>query len=162
MNSLRAQGTWLIVLSIVLALVLSILPLPTALEPFRPQWTALVLIYWALALPGRVGVGIAWVVGLLQDVLLATLLGAHALAFALGVFLTLQLYQRIRNFPIWQQAVTVLIVLLLMRVVLLWIRGLMGEPVIDWAFWLPALTSTLAWPPLFWLLRALRRFYRVR
>ena len=161
MNEPRAHGRWLIALSIVLALVLMITPLPGLLQPYRPEWTMLVIIYWSLALPARVGVGIAWLVGLLQDVLQATPLGSHALAFALAAYLTIQLYQRIRNFPLWQQALTVLLLMLLVRGALFATRGLMDSPALDWRFWLPVLTSTLVWPPLFLLLRFLRRTYRV-
>lgn len=162
MSQPRAQGLWVILLTVILALVLSIIPLPTALEPWRPEWTVLVLIYWSLALPERVGVGIAWVIGLFQDVLAATPLGAHALGFALAAYLTIQLYQRIRNVPVWQQAITVLLVLLLVRATLLLAYGLVGNPIGDWQFWLPAISGTLAWPLVFWLLRFLRRYYRVR
>ncbi len=162
MNNPRAQGRPIILLTIVLALVLTTLPMPQALQSLRPEWTALVLIYWSLALPQRVGVGIAWLVGLCQDALLATPLGAHALGFALAAYLTIKLYQRIRNFPLWQQAFTVLMVLLLIRLTLLLARGLVGNPVTDWQFWLPALTGTLMWPLVFWLLRFLRRYYQVR
>ncbi len=162
MNSPRAQGLWLIMLTVILALALSIIPLPASLEPWRPEWTVLVLIYWSLALPERVGVGIAWVIGLFQDVLVATPLGAHALGFALAAYLTIQLYQRIRNVPVWQQAITVLLVLLLVRATLLLAYGLVGNPIGEWRFWLPAISSTLAWPLVFWLLRFLRRYYRVR
>jgi len=162
MNSARSQGSWVIVLTLILALVVSIVPLPTGLEPWRPEWTVLVLIYWSLALPERVGVGIAWLVGLFQDVLMATPLGAHAMGFALAAYLTVQLYQRIRNVPVWQQTITVLLVLLLVRATLLIAQGLVGNPVGDWRFWLPAVSGTLAWPLVFWLLRFLRRYYRVR
>ncbi|MEX0374100.1 rod shape-determining protein MreD [Spiribacter pallidus] len=161
MNSARRQGLWIILVTIGLALVLSILPLPAGWQVWRPEWSALVLIYWALALPERVGVGVAWTVGLLQDVLQATPLGAHALAYAVAAYLTIQLYQRIRNVPIWQQALTVLVLMLLIRLILLVSRGLLAEPVNDWRFWLPAVTGTLIWPLVFAVLRFLRRYYRV-
>ena len=161
MNSPQAHGRWVITVSVILALVLTILPLPDAAEPFRPPWTLLVLLYWCLALPVRVGVGVAWIVGLLQDVLLGTLLGAHAMAFALAAYLTIQGYQRIRNFPVWQQAIPVLLLLLLVQLVLLWIRELMGASGIDWRYWLPAVSGTLVWPFAFSLLRFIRRYYRV-
>ncbi|PWG65237.1 rod shape-determining protein MreD [Sediminicurvatus halobius] len=162
MNATVRQGGWVIVASLFLALVLTVVPLPTAAEQLRPEWTALVLIYWSLALPQRVGVGVSWLVGILQDVLQGTLLGAHALAFALVAFLTMKLYQRIRVFPLWQQALTVLMLLLTVQLVLLWIRGLTGQPGADWAYWLPAVAGTVAWPVVFVLLRELRRFFQVQ
>lgn len=162
MNAPARHGGWVIIASVVLALVLTVLPLPDPADELRPEWTALVLIYWCLALPQRVGVGVSWLVGLLQDVLQATLLGAHGLAFALVAFLTMKLHQRIRVFPLWQQALTVLMLLLTVRVLLLWIRGLTGNPGADWSYWLPALIGTLAWPLVFVLLRELRRQFQVQ
>ncbi len=161
MNSPRSRGGWLITATVLLALVLTIVPLPSGLGAFRPEWIGLVLIYWSLALPNRVGVGVAWLTGIVQDVLQSTLLGAHALSLALTVFIIIQLHQRIRNLPIWQQALNVFAILLIARVSLLWIRGLGGSAEFDWQFWMPALVSAALWPIIFMLLRGLRRYYRV-
>lgn len=161
MSEVGGRGIGLITLTIAVGLMLDLLPLPTAIQAFRPPWTLLILVYWTLAIPSRVGVVIAWTVGLLQDVLQGTLMGAHAIAFALAAYLTIQLYQRLRNVPIWQQAITVLILLLAVRLILLWVRELMGAGGLDWRFWMPAVTGTLVWPLVFVLLRALRRHYRV-
>ena len=157
MNSARPNARWVIGLSLLIALTLVILPLPGPIEPYRPAWAILVILYWSLALPARVGVGVAWTVGLLQDVLQTTALGSHALAFALVAYLTIQLCQRLRNVPIWQQALTVLGLLLLARGLLFITRGLSDNAGVDWRFWLPALTSTLVWPLVFVLLRFVRR-----
>ncbi|HKJ95500.1 MAG TPA: rod shape-determining protein MreD [Gammaproteobacteria bacterium] len=158
----RHRGGWVIVLSVFIGLVLTILPLPRWAESLRPEWTAMILVYWSLALPQRVGVGVAWLVGCLQDVLQGTLLGAHGLAFALIAYLTMRLHQRVRVLPVWQQALTILILLLLIRLIMLWIFGLIGRPSPDWTFWLPAVTGTLIWPLVFVLLRGARRFYNVQ
>lgn len=131
-------------------------------KSLRPEWTALILIYWCMALPQRVGVTVAWTVGLLQDVLQGFLLGSHALAFGIAAFLTLKLHQRIRVFPLWQQALSTLLLLLVIQLILLWVRGLSGHPDADWQYWLPALTGTALWPPLFLGLRAIRRRFQVQ
>ena len=162
MSETTHRGGWVIIMTILLSLDLAIMPLPEVISQWRPEWTALVLIYWALALPDRVGVGIAWCVGILQDVLQVTVLGAHGLAFALIVYLTVQLYQRLRLVPIWQQMITVFILLLINRMLLLWIRGVMGDGDVGWQFWAPAVTSTLIWPLVFLTLRAVRRRFRVQ
>ena len=161
MNSDQPHARWVIVLTLVVALTLMILPLPAMVEPFRPEWAILVILYWSLALPARVGVGVAWLVGLLQDVVQATALGSHALAFALVAYLTIQLCQRMRNVPVWQQALTVLGLVLLARGLLFITRGLSDSAGVDWRFWLPTLTSTLVWPLVFVLLRSLRRRFQV-
>ncbi len=158
----RSQGGFIIVVSLFFGLVLTILPLPDSTEMLRPEWTALIIVYWCLALPRRMGVGIAWIAGCLQDVLTGTLLGAHALAFAVVAFLTLKLHQRVRVLPLWQQALTVLVMLLLTRVILLWINGLISRPTGGWDYWLPAFTGTLIWPLVFVSLRGLRRHFQVQ
>ncbi len=102
-----ASGRIWIWISILLALSLSILPLPFQLEPFRPDWLAMVLIYWALALPHRTNVGTAWVAGLLLDVLLGSTLGVRAMAMAITTYLAAFQFQKIRNFSLWQQALII-------------------------------------------------------
>ena len=129
--------------------------LPATLELFRPEWMAMVLIYWCMAVPSRVGISIGWLVGLVQDVARDALLGQYALAFALIAFLTLHLHQRLRIFPIWQQALSVLGLLVNDRIILLWIISLRGEPLPSMMFWLPPIVGTLLWP---WLFLALHRF----
>lgn len=162
MTVVRHHGGWVILASIVIGYLLTVLPLPAEVEQLRPDWSALIIIYWVLALPQRVGVVVAWLVGLFQDALVGTLLGAHALAFALVAFLTLKLHQRIRVFPLWQQALSVLVLLLLIRLILYWINGLIGRPAAEWVFWTPALVGTLFWPVVFVFLREMRRRYRVQ
>lgn len=157
----RHHGGWVIVASFVAAMLLSILPLPGAIDPFRPEWTAIVLIYWCLALPERVGVGSAWIVGLLMDVLKGGLLGEHALGLTLIAFLTMKLHQRIRVYPMWQQALSVLLLLALYQLVMLWINGITGRPARTWLYWAPSLTGTMLWPLAYAVLRDLRRRFRV-
>lgn len=161
MSLARHHGGWLITFTFVLALALSIIPLPVILELLRPEWMALVLIYWCMAVPSRVGVTIGWLVGLLQDVSRDVLLGQYALAFALIAFLTLHLHQRLRVFPLWQQALSVGVLIMLECLVVLWIKGLTGQSPGFWKMMLPALTSMVFWPLIYLLLRHLRRTYNV-
>lgn len=158
----RRQGGVVIVASIFVGLVLTVIPLPGWGDTLRPEWSALIIAYWCLALPQRVGVGVGWIVGCLQDVLKGSLLGAHGLAFGLLAFLTIHLYQRVRIFPVWQQALTILVMLLMIRLILLWTSNLAGRPGVDWTYWMPALTGTLVWPLVFVTLRGLRRHFRVQ
>lgn len=157
----RRRGSWIIVLSFVAAMLLSILPLPQLVDPFRPEWTVMVLIYWCLAVPERVGVGTAWTVGLLLDVLKGGLLGEHALGLTLIGFLVLKLHQRIRVYPMWQQALSVLVLLAFYQLVTLWINGIMGRPARTWLYWAPSLTGTMLWPLVYVVLRDFRRKFRV-
>lgn len=155
----RRHGAWVIVMSFVAALALTILPLPVRVDVYRPEWVALVLIYWCLALPERVGIGIAWGMGLLLDVIKGALLGQHALSLAVVAYIALKLHRRIRVFPIWQQALSVLLLVALQQMLVLWIKGISGQPPWSWTYWLPSLISMLLWPWVFFALRELRWRY---
>jgi rod shape-determining protein MreD len=160
-----ARGWWVILVSFFLAMILSILALP-GLLPWefgflRPDWMLLVLIYWVIALPHRVGLLTAWILGLLTDVLLGTLLGQHAVVFMIIAYVASNLYQRLRMFAVWQQSLVVFALVGLAQMINYWIEGLVGPK--DWSLWLllPALMSSLVWPWMFLLLRFLRRFFGV-
>jgi rod shape-determining protein MreD len=157
----RHQGGGTIALSVVVALTLSILPLPEWALPYRPDWVTLVLIYWCLALPARVGVGVAWVVGLLLDVLSGSLLGQHALGLAVVAFLALRFHQQIRVFPLIQQALVILLLLGVKQLLLLWVNGILGHPGPTWLYWAPSLTGMMLWPWIYVILRDLRRRFHV-
>jgi len=150
-----------IVLSFIVAFMLTAMPLPDWAISWRPAWVAMVLVYWCMALPDRVGIAIAWMLGLLLDVQQGTVLGQNALGLALVAYITLKSYQRVRVFPLPQQALVVCGYLLLLQFISLWIRGMMGVPPEHWTFWMPAFSSMLLWPWLFVILRDLRRKYHV-
>ncbi|HEB98157.1 MAG TPA: rod shape-determining protein MreD [Thiotrichales bacterium] len=156
------QGGGVIIATFVAGFLLTILPLPQALEIWRPDWVMLTLLYWALALPERIGVGIAWVVGLLKDALVGTLLGQYALAYVLATYLIIKLHQRIRLHPLWQQALSILVLLALSQLLVLWVNGIIGRPAHSWLYWMPSLVGALLWPVVFTLLRAVRRNFLVR
>lgn len=157
----RHHGGWVIAASFIVAFMLTILPLPAWADPFRPEWVAMVLIYWCMALPQRVGVGIGWTVGLLLDVLKGALLGQYAIGMTVTAYLALKLHQRIRVHPLWQQALSVLLLVALNQLLVLWVYGISGHPARSWLYWLPSLTSMLLWPWMFIILRDLRRRFRV-
>lgn len=161
MSPLNKQGGNVIFLTIIAALLLTELPLPAIIAPYQPEWLILVLIYWAMALPERVGVGVAWFVGLLLDVLRDTLLGQYALAFALTVFITLRLYQRIRNYPLRQQVISIFILMLIHTGLVVWIKALAGANVHFSMAIIPAFTSSLFWPIVYFVLRSVRRTYHI-
>ena len=138
------------------ALILMLIPLPDWAGPWRPDWLAITLIYWAIAWPEHMGIGIAWILGLLVDVVFGALLGQYALGFAILTFIAIRFHTRARNYPIHQQAVFVGITLLPYMSVLLWIQGIQGENLESWLYWAPVLTSMLMWPIVYKVLRAIR------
>ncbi|MGD2117823.1 MAG: rod shape-determining protein MreD [Chromatiales bacterium] len=160
MSSTARTSTTLIFSSIVLALLLSIFPLPDWAAQLRPQWLTLVLIFWCLMAPEKVGIGIAWLCGLLLDAMTGSLLGAHALSLAIVAYITLNIYQRTRIFPLWQQSLIVFSLLLLEHVLNLWIIGLTNKVTPGLDYWFAPFVGLFLWPWLYILLSELQHRLR--
>ncbi|HHH13696.1 MAG TPA: rod shape-determining protein MreD [Thiolapillus brandeum] len=151
------RGYSIILATLLISLVLSVLPMPENLQLYRVQWTALVLVYWCMAVPEKVGVGFAFVTGLLLDILTGTLLGQHALGLSVVGFITLKTYRRVRVFPLWQQSVFVVALLVVERLLFFWVDGTIGRPAKTAESWMAPLLGGLIWPWLFIVMRDLRR-----
>jgi rod shape-determining protein MreD len=143
--------------SLVVALILMILPLPDWAQIYRPNWVALVLIYWSMALPKRVGLWFAFFCGIVLDTSLGTLLGQHAMGLVVIIFFNLNFYQRIRVLGLAQQAIYVFVLLLINQGVVAWVEGIMGRPTPLLAFFSAPLVGMLIWPWVFVILRDIRR-----
>ena len=131
--------------SVFVALMLAIVPLPDAIAPFRPDWVAVVLLYWSLIEPRRYGLLSAFWLGLVLDALSGTLLGQHSLALLVIVFLSQRFYLRMRAFPASQVATMVIALLGLYEFILFWIDGVAGRSVPLIERWAPVLTGGLLW-----------------
>ena len=153
----RSRNLWVIWVSFALALLLSVAPMPAFMETGRPLWLALFMTAWTLALPHRVGMTTAWVLGLAADVLYGTLLGQNALILTFITFLVLSLHQRLRMFPMWQQSLVLLVVFGLAQLVQLWLNALTGNRPPTLLFILPALVSALLWPRVYTAPRIIRQ-----
>jgi rod shape-determining protein MreD len=149
------QEISMVFISLLTAFGLTLLPLPPFTVSFIPDWTLMTVLYWAIYLPQRVGLGIAWITGLLMDVLTNSILGEHALASALALYLPVKLYRRIRTFSIWQQMIAIGILMAIYRAILFWIQGIIHHPLSE-QFWFPALTDMLLWPLVVIILRDLQ------
>ena len=156
-----AQGYWVILLSLLVALLFALVPLPAWSVWVRPEWVALTLIYWCLALPHRVGILSALAVGLLLDVLEGAVLGQNALSLVVFALLCLILYQRVRVFSLVQQAGVVFVLVGINQLICQWVQNLQGAGAQSLLFLLPALSSAVIWPLVLHYLRAVRRHYRV-
>lgn len=135
-----------VVITIIIAMMLMVLPLPNWVEAFRPDWVALILIYWAMTLPRTWGVGSAWITGLILDVAQGTILGQHALALCLIVFVTVRIHLLMRVFPMSQMTVTVFALLALYQFILFWINGVAGIPSPAITYWAPVIGGAIMWP----------------
>ncbi len=162
MTLVPQRGGLIIVLTFCVALILMVFPAPEWARPYRPQWVTLTLIYWALATPQRVGVLVGFVLGIALDVLTGTLLGQHALGLSLVAFATIKLHQRIRVFPLWQQSLVVLVMLVSEHLIALWVMGATRELPPGLSYWAVPPLSALLWPWVFIVLRDLRRRFRVQ
>jgi rod shape-determining protein MreD len=148
-------------LTLCVALMLTILPLPSWATWFRPLWVMLVIIYWCLALPEQISIGVAWAIGLLLDILQGTLLGQNALALTVVAYFVVKFHPRIRLYPLWQKTLIVFFLSVIYLALLFWVQGLMGILPNSWEFWSPAMTSSLLWPWVFIILRDFRRKFHV-
>jgi len=158
----KSSGTFTLYLSLVIAMGLSIIPWSNTVTSMMPNWALLALMYWSIALPHKVSVGTAWVLGLLVDTLSGSLLGQNALIFSLAAFFAHKLYLRLRNYRIWQQALFILFFLLLIQLISLWISQLSGAGNSSYQYWYQPLSSAIAWPVIFLLLRLVRRRFNVQ
>ena len=146
-GEVRSAGLRMTV-TVIVALIFAIMPLPSAIEPARPHLLLLFVIYWALSSPRAAGLTFAWLCGLAIDLLQGPLLGQHAAAFLLIAFLTHKFQLRMRIFPIYHQTLTVFMLLALYEFLLFWIDGISGQAVTTWLRWVPVITSTFLWPVL--------------
>lgn len=150
----QRRGGWAIAATFVVAFFLTVIPFPEWAVPWRPSWVALVLVYWCMALPERVGVGFGWVSGLLLDALTGAWLGQHALAMAVAAYLAIKTHKRIRVFPLLQQILVVSFILGSYLLTMIFVKAMTGIPPQDWSYAAPVLSSALLWP---WLSALLKK-----
>lgn len=143
-----------IALSLVIALTLNFLPLPQHMLLFRPDFVALALMYWSVNHPHKIGMSIAFMMGLLMDAGNTSILGQHALAYCVVIYLTLVLGRRLRIFNLLQQAPQIGLILLMMQIVIVLIGVLGGSRLPGWHYFFATATGTLLWIPLSVLLNA--------
>ena len=150
-----------IALSIIIALILQIMPMPVWADQLRPDWVLLVLAYWTLALPHRVNVGVAFINGLVLDTLLGTSLGVHSFAMSVSIFVLAANYQRLRNYSVLQQALVIGMVAALYHLLIFWLQHLLTDIYFLFDYLKPVATSMIIWLWLFPLLRKIRRQLRL-
>ena len=152
----RTLTHWVLPLSVVAALLLGLLPLPTMLQPLRPYWLALGLAYWLIEEPDRVGLGVVFGVGLIADLAFGTLLGEQALRLVVMGFIIQRFRARLRFFPISQQALAIGGLLFNDRIVAAAIHVALGLKALPAMFWLAPVAGMVLWPLVFLALDAAR------
>jgi rod shape-determining protein MreD len=142
-----AESRTRLLLSALVALALTALPLPPWLDMARPAFLVLTVLYWSINAPRTGGVAFGFFAGLMLDVFQGPVLGEHALALSLITYITVREHQRIRSKPAFQQALLVFAALVVYEFVLFAIDGWTGHPVTSPARWVHTLTGALVWPP---------------
>jgi rod shape-determining protein MreD len=149
------------ILTVIGAFMLAIMPLPDWAVEFRPDWVTLVLIYWVMAIPSRIGVTMAWFAGLFLDVSYGTLMGQHAIGMVLVIYVIHMQHQRLRVASLMQQAIVIFFLLLIKQLLTLWVDGMVGRAPGSLYYFMPTITSALLWPWTYLILRDLRRKFSV-
>ncbi len=161
MSMQRPNAHWVVWISLIVAGLLSIVPLPDWASIARPAWVPMVVAYWILALPERFGLLFAFFVGILLDVFIGQLFGVSAMGMVLLAFTVMGLHRRLRMFPIWQQSFMIFVIVGCYQLLNLWIRSAMGRAAPSLWYLLPSISSAVLWPWIMVILRFLRRYFRV-
>jgi len=153
---------FVIPLTLILGLILLMMPMPEWTQIYRPDWIALILIYWSMALPNRVGLLYAFITGLFVDVTQGALLGQHSLALVLILYINFNFYQRIRVMTLGRQSLYVLLLLFINQLTVVWIEGMMGSEPPVLAYFAAPFIGMAIWPWVFIVLRDVRRKAQLR
>lgn len=156
MSGRRRTNHWLLPVSVLLALLLGMLPLPEALQPLRPYWLALVVAYWIIEAPERVGLTFAFLCGLLADLAWGGLLGEQSLRLLVMAFILDRFRSQLRFFPLPQQMLAIGALLLNDRMIQAFLHLVFGKPQLPASYWLAPLLGMLLWLPLYLVLDTLR------
>lgn len=149
------QNWFIIPVSLIIAFILTLLPMPGWTVWLRPEWILLVVIFWTMFFPERFNVGMAWIVGIFLDALAGTLLGEHAIALTIVAYLVVRMHSRLRMYPLLQQGFNVLMLALLYQFILFCIQGFLGELPNSWLYWSSSFISMLLWP---WIVSLMRDY----
>ncbi|HTY92863.1 MAG TPA: rod shape-determining protein MreD [Steroidobacteraceae bacterium] len=142
----RRDSIGRVLLSLLVALILSLLPLPLWLTAIRPAFLVLTVMYWSIAVPRLGGIGLGFFSGLALDVFRGAVLGQNALALSAITYVAVREHQKIRLKPAFQQALIMLGALVVYEFILFAIDGWTGHPMTSPLRWLHALTGALIWP----------------
>jgi rod shape-determining protein MreD len=152
----RPVSNTLIVFSMLVALFLNGLPWEGIWLMLRPDFVALVLLYWCMHKPWRVGIGLSWTMGILADVSEASLFGQHALAYTLLAFGGVVLHRRLQMFDLHRQTIQVSGIFLMTYAMYALVHWQVDGYMV-WPYFLGCLTSTALWAPLSIMFQAIRQ-----
>ena len=146
MKPLYFSTLLLLILSFFSAIVLNIIPLTPTWALIFPLWLPLILIYWVMVLPAHIHLSLAWILGLIIDVLHGNYLGEHSLVLCVITFLAYRFHLQFRMFPLTQQVLFVFILLVIYEGLLVWMQSVLSVAVALRWVWIPLIVSALIWP----------------
>jgi rod shape-determining protein MreD len=154
---LRPVSPWFVLLTLAIGIVINLLPLSGLALMLKPDFLALLILYWGIQEPRMMGVGTAWSLGLIMDVADATVFGQHALAYAVLAYAADYFRRRVLRFPLWQQAAQVAILLLFCAALVVLVRIVGGAPAPRWTYIVGPLAGAFLWPLVSVILRLPQR-----
>ncbi|MFZ7343470.1 rod shape-determining protein MreD [Avibacterium volantium] len=150
-----------IVSTFLIAMVLEIAPWPTSLHNFKPAWLLLVLTYWILAMPSKISVGTAFLMGIAWDLVLGSTLGIHALVLSIFAYLLAVNSVLIRNLSLWMQGIFVILAVFGVRIGIFIVELFLHSAVFNWQEIFGAITTGVLWPWIFLLLRKVAKQFHI-
>ena len=144
-------------LSLLVCTILEIIPMPISFGTYRPDWLLMGLVFWNMFHPQNMNIGIAFLYGLVLDVLLGYTLGMHALAFSLVMYVASIHHLRFKNYSIWQQSGILGLYTAFYNMVLFWLQHWLNDAFFHLNYFWPIATTMFLWPWCFWLLNRVRR-----
>ncbi len=141
-----------VLFTLIVAFCLNVLPWSGLLLKLRPDFLLLVLLYWGMREPRMVGQSVAFFGGLVMDVADSAVLGQHAFVYALAVYAAFSLRLRILRFPLPQQALHIILILLIASAITVALNLLADATFPGYSYFIGALIGAALWPPVVWLL----------
>ena len=143
---MKDESFLMILMTVIIGVVLTVLPLPYWVSVFRPAFLVLIVLYWSTMAPHAGGIALAFFSGLLLDVFQSSVLGQHALALSLVAYLGIRLHLLVRAKPLFEQSLFVFAALMVYEFMLWILDGWSGHAMSNPARWLHTLTGGLLWP----------------
>lgn len=151
-----------IVLSSIIALALTIMSLPQWLFYFWPDWLPMIIVYWALTVPDRVGPWVGFAIGTVLEVLFVRNFGVQGFGMAALAFAVNRAHLQLQILSFGPQMLVVGVLVGMFKLIVGWLYGLTTDFKITTEYWYPLLGTVLFWPFVFILLQELRRYARIR
>lgn len=141
------KRTLIILITFGFSLVLDTISMPAFFEAIRPNWTTMVMLYWAIRLRTQFSIGSAWFAGLLLDISKSFVWGLHGFTFALICYLIKRFYSRVRVLTLPEQTILIPIVFAGQSLIAIWVNGILGNSTPSFTHWMmPIIVSSLFWP----------------